>query len=1541
MAGPRELALVGFLVVNFGVGIGDPEHNFQMEGRGRRLQLKEQTFPRYLIEGIDQEGFEERFINDFIGRGVFATKKFLKAQFLLEYKGELITQAEGYSREESYDAELGSFLFFFKDGSKCFCVDATFSSGLGRLVNDALPNKANCNCVMRKMKVGSKIHLALYALRDIMIGEELRYDYGVKDLPWRSLRAEGITASSDSSANLEEQSNKSMVKMGDSSVGTKLEKDKSGEHSGDSTNMEVQMEGRAASSDNSANLKEQSNKNKSMVKMGDSVSTKVEKDKSGEHSGDSTNMEVQMERRTASSDGSANLKEQSNKIKSMVKMDDSSVSSTKLEKDKSREHSGDSTNMDDLFPVNISTSPDISSMNQNNCLSMESFQRFQQWKLGLKQEECWINDEGMNTYNALLARKFKKMGKSVYIFSTFFLQRWKKFEKHTPEVILQSVCQVNLLEKEKWVIPVNDRAHWKVIIVNLITKSLCLYDSTECADDDPVNADHFQAIKLCRKFIQIAYNFWGKTWISQEWKQGIARETPKQANAFDCGIFSLKFVDHIISGKPLSFSQDDMPRFREDMAREIITVGQRSDDYKHQNEQTHQLPDCAADILFAPNDQLLNDRPACKIQVKAKDCEADLNSDKNFQVANSESEAESEEFNYSTSTTYPALCGGSRTNPSLELKTEEDDVIGDTDEGVQYSNSKRMYKLSRKRLVSSSSDEDNYSLNVPGKRKENVTRNRLFPSSSDEDNNSSNVPGKRKHKLTKKRLFSCPSGEDKSASDVPGKRKHKLTKKRLFSCPSGEDKSASDVPASVRCAQKSEFNRRVYDKKQACFYCGVLVSKIARHYELKHMTEKEVAIALSFNKGSPSRKKHLEKLRLLGNYHHNLTVMETGKGELIVYRRPTSGKGCNPSDFLPCNFCLGFIKRQELWKHVKSCKFKPDENEVPKYQKVQEKAKLLLFPAICSDSSNVLSNLFAAMKSDEVTLVARNDWLIKELGVLLIEKHGDKQNHFVSQKMRELARLLLQLRTTSASLDAQLSDFIKPGEFDVVVSGVKALSKFHSEDGVQHVAIPSLSLKIGHSLKKCVNILRGHALRRKDKELQEDVDNFEKLIESEWNHRVSHHSLGALGSKKFNNVELLPLAEDLEKLRTSVLSIISSTAQVLQEGQPQLEVWNQLAQATLARLVMFNKRRGGEASRMLVESYVNRPDWSQVNNPEIMSTLSDFERQLSKRLDMVEIVGKRGRKVPVILTAEMTRSIDLLIKTRKAVGIQERNPYVFARPNRQSLQYMRGWDCLRKFSTQCEPPLSNPANVTSTKLRKYIATISQVLSMEEKEVDWLARHLGHDIRVHRDFYRLHESTIEIAKVSKLLLTVDQGDTGKFAGKTLEEIELDDIADPDLSDDTDCEIDDGDSDQSSTEADDGTSSAQRQSTKKNNAKDQKSKEPKKTRKQSRKSKEGDCSIEVSKKPKKTRKQSRKSKEGDCSIEVSKKSVPHKSWTGEEKEAVLKYLGHWIRQGRIPGKLDCEQCISKTNGVLDHRKWSDVKFFIKNQIDKRRKVLAPKN
>lgn len=70
----------------------------------------------------------------------------------------------------------------------------------------------------------------------------------------------------------------------------------------------------------------------------------------------------------------------------------------------------------------------------------------------------------------------------------------------------------------------------------------------------------------------------------------------------------------------------------------------------------------------------------------------------------------------------------------------------------------------------------------------------------------------------------------------------------------------------------------------------------------------------------------------------------------------------------------------------------------------------------------------------------------------------------------------------------------------------------------------------------------------------------------------------------------------------------------------------------------------------------------------------------------------------------------------------------------ESLEHMRAaWDCLWKFAMEGEPPLSNPTNTTGTKLRKYIVTISQVLPLKETEVDWLARHLGHDIQVQGTF----------------------------------------------------------------------------------------------------------------------------------------------------------------------------------------------------------------
>ncbi|PIK49504.1 hypothetical protein BSL78_13609 [Apostichopus japonicus] len=61
------------------------------------------------------------------------------------------------------------------------------------MVNDAEPKKANC--VMRPIFVDGTIRLCLFSNKLLNENEELRYDYGLRDLPWRKKMAYVSTTS--------------------------------------------------------------------------------------------------------------------------------------------------------------------------------------------------------------------------------------------------------------------------------------------------------------------------------------------------------------------------------------------------------------------------------------------------------------------------------------------------------------------------------------------------------------------------------------------------------------------------------------------------------------------------------------------------------------------------------------------------------------------------------------------------------------------------------------------------------------------------------------------------------------------------------------------------------------------------------------------------------------------------------------------------------------------------------------------------------------------------------------------------------------------------------------------------------------------------------------------------------------------------------------------------------------------------------------------------------------------------------------------------
>ncbi|XP_068758091.1 uncharacterized protein [Montipora capricornis] len=645
----------------------------------------------------------------------------------------------------------------------------------------------------------------------------------------------------------------------------------------------------------------------------------------------------------------------------------------------------------------------------------------------------------------------------------------------------------------------------------------------------------------------------------------------------------------------------------------------------------------------------------------------------------------------------------------------------------------------------------------------------------------------RKKKPCSKALFSeCESDSDgERHADVEicgiGKVACDSSSKGKFQRGKLTTKTSRDSKVVITCVKKREDNARVYDKRQACFYCEKLYAKISRHYEHNHKDESEVVNAFAHPRGSKERKKAIEKLRLQGNFHHNLRVLESKSGQLIVIRRPGEGEECSLDDFLPCPHCLGFMKKKDLWRHVKGCNFRSGDDDTAddkKYQKLQSKSKLLILPSICPGKSSLFQDVVASMKSDHITLVARNDAVISALGTMMVEKVGSKRCHDISQNMRNLARLLISLREVVNNENAQLSQFLRPDKFDVLVQCVMQISKFEVKRAEKEVGTPSLALHIGYSLKKCVGIVRGKALREKDKGLLEDVEHFEKLMEAEWNFRISHHSITTLSDRKHNQPELLPVTNDLKKLKEFITSkIIALTSELQGTNRPLLQTWRDLSEMVLNRLILFNKRRGGETAKLHLDTYINRPDWSRNTNQDVVASLNGIEQQLLHRLDMVEIKGKRGRKVPLLLTKEVKEAIDVLVKKRTEVGINQKNPYLFAATASGSLGHLRPWECMRKVVTSDELKLEKPEAVTSTRLRKYVAAVSQILDLQENELDWLARHLGHDISVHREYYRLHESTIELAKVGKILTTVDEGKTRLWAGKSLDDIDLDKDIDP--------------------------------------------------------------------------------------------------------------------------------------------------------------------
>ncbi len=353
-----------------------------------------------------------------------------------------------------------------------------------------------------------------------------------------------------------------------------------------------------------------------------------------------------------------------------------------------------------------------------------------------------------------------------------------------------------------------------------------------------------------------------------------------------------------------------------------------------------------------------------------------------------------------------------------------------------------------------------------------------------------------------------------------------------------------------------------------------------------------------------------------------------------------------------------------------------------------------------------LWNVLGNMKNDDISSVVRNDFLILQLSQCLYNKHGSdpSKSEYIRQKAREMGRLLLRLRRKYSMYSFE--DAVKPNNFYKVIEAVKDVAGYDEKSHLYKT--PSLALKLGHSLNKIGDIILCRAITVEDDVMTKAAERFRRLCSSEW-------ALVTLSKSKFIKPSTIPFTQDVQLLH-QYLEKKSVEAFESLKNHDSSQTYAELAKVTLAQVIIFNRCCAGEVSKMTLECFKKR-NQTELHE-DIALGLSPFEQKMSKHFSRVEIMGKKGRKVAILLNPELERAIKLIVEKRDACEVDRDNPFLFGRPKCSPTSFFSGQDCIRLFASQCGA--KNPEHLKSTQLRKQVATISQILSLKDNELDQLA-----------------------------------------------------------------------------------------------------------------------------------------------------------------------------------------------------------------------------
>lgn len=403
----------------------------------------------------------------------------------------------------------------------------------------------------------------------------------------------------------------------------------------------------------------------------------------------------------------------------------------------------------------------------------------------------------------------------------------------------------------------------------------------------------------------------------------------------------------------------------------------------------------------------------------------------------------------------------------------------------------------------------------------------------------------------------------------------------------------------------------------------------------------------------------------------------------------------------------------------------------------------------------VKEEIFEKMQADAITTVAMEDFLIVSFGDDLLKKNKNRRSlYHISNKLRECGKFLIEMRKLGPYTD--MLSVLKPEHFDDAIEATKRMSRYDLEN--KSFGSASLALHFGTNLKKLSELATKLLMRKTTpisvpnvEEALTNFDRFEKLVKCQWATELGSLALKDLTEKSSIKPKLLPLTEDIMKMKNIVEQIAKEAFDKLKISKS-TDSFRVLAETTLLLTILHNRKRVGDIQYLELGCYKKQFDCSSYapSQHELTSSLTENEMLLTKHYKRIVAVGKGSRPVIILIPKDIQEYFSMIYDLRQNTSwFPNKNMYFFTYPT--SMRWIDGCSVLRKYAKMSG--VKHPELLTSCRLRKHIATVTQVLSLKENEVDQFAKFMGHTKKPMKRFISKFKFICRISTLSSFLKNI--------------------------------------------------------------------------------------------------------------------------------------------------------------------------------------------